>query len=311
MKKLISKLLFLSVFVFATISCKTDNDFKPQSIAEVLNDNKDFTFLLAAVKSAGMEDALKSSQLTLFAPNDAAFKASGFPNIASVTALPADKLRAMLFYHIVPTKMLSNEIKEADNQNLRMLNNELSYLSKNAKGVSVNGLAVITQDIETSNGVIHAIDHTLKLPIQNLGQIIVGNTNLSLFLEAINKVTITNPSVLATLSSTTNTYTVFAPSNAALESVGYNSVGIKAANPTVLANVLLYHIAQGRYFINNLLPNTNLQVLGGNRTLTVIKSDATGVVVRGIGNTTNVNLTTSNTMATNGVLHIVDKLLLP
>ena len=74
----LKKINLLSFVLLALIivSCKQD-DIKPQSVSDILTDSPDFSILNSAVKYAGFQDAFKTSQLSLFAPNDAAFKASG------------------------------------------------------------------------------------------------------------------------------------------------------------------------------------------------------------------------------------------
>ncbi len=308
LKLRIGALLFSAIFV---LSCKQD-DIKPQSIADLLNDNNDFSILNSAVKYAGYQDAYKTGTLTLFAPNDAAFKASGYVDVSAVTSLPIDKVRALLNYHLLPQKSASKNINDGDGQELKMFSKELAYLSKNSKGLSVNGVMVSTADLDASNGVVHVLERVIAPPTATLEQLAKQNPNLTLFLLAVAKAAASNPAIQTSLSSS-SVFTVFAPNNKAMEAVGYNEAGIKNANGSLLATLLLYHVAQGRFFTTNLSTNTQLPVLGApNRTITVVKSDATGAQVRGTGNGVNAaNLTPPSLMATNGVLHVIDRVLLP
>jgi uncharacterized surface protein with fasciclin (FAS1) repeats len=292
------------------ISCKTDPEPNPKSVSEVINETADLTVMKAAIKYAGLEDALKTSQLAVFAPSNAAFKAAGFADANAVTSQPVDKIRALLFYHIFDLKASSATIKDEDGQELKMLNGVVAYLSKNGKGVSVNGALVPITDLKASNGAVHILDKIVVPPTQTLEQLIRANPNLTLFVEALNRVSTINPTIAASLSSNANALTVFAPTNAAFETLGYTSQGIQRANPTVLSSVLLYHIAQGRYFSTNLTSNNQFKVSGGSYSLLVVKSDATGLILKGAASTSNTNVIATNFMATNGVLHVVDKVLL-
>ncbi len=306
-------LFFLPCFVILSLtidSCKTDTELNPKSVAEIINENKDLSIARAAIKYAGLDDALKTNQLAVFAPSDAAFKAAGFVDANSVVSQPVDKVRALLFYHIFDLKAANSTIKDEDGQELKMLNGAVAFLSKNGKGVSVNGISATVTDLKASNGAVHILDKVIVPPTQTLERIIRANPNLSLFVEALNRVSALNPTIAASLNSNANILTVFAPTNAAFETLGYTSQGIQRANPTVLSSILLYHIAQGRYFSTNLTSNTQFKVSGGSYSLLVVKSDATGLVLKGAASASNTNVVGINFMATNGVLHIVDKVLL-
>jgi uncharacterized surface protein with fasciclin (FAS1) repeats len=303
-------LSYFVVFFLTIIGCKTDTTLNPKSVSEVINENKDLTLMKAAVKYGGLDDAFKTSQLAIFAPSDAAFKAAGFADVNAITSQPVDKIRAMLYYHFFDLKATNNEIKDGDSQELKMFNGVIAYLSKNGKGVSVNGTLAPVTDLQASNGAVHVLEKIITPPTQTLEQLIKANPNLSLFGEALTRVSALNPAIQASLASNANVLTVFAPTNAAFETLGYNSQGIQRANPTILSSVLLYHIAQGRYFSTNLTSNTQFKVSGGSYSLLVVKSDATGLVLKGAASVSNTNVITTNFMATNGVLHIVDKVLL-
>ncbi len=297
-------------FVLTFVGCKTDSELNPKSVSEVINENKDLSIMKAAIKYAGLDDALKTSQLVVFAPSDAAFKAAGFADANAVTSQSVDKIRTLLFYHISDLKAASSVIKDEDGQEIKMLNGVVAYLSKNGKGVSVNGNLASVTDLVASNGAVHVLDKIITPPTQTLEQIIKTNPNLSLFAEALTRVSAINPTILASLGANANVLTVFAPTNAAFETLGYTSQGIQRANPTVLSSVVLYHIAQGRYFSTNLTSNTQFKVSGGSYALLVVKSDASGLVLKGAASASNTNVISTNFMATNGVLHIVDKVLL-
>ena len=306
----LKKINLLSFVLLALIivSCKQD-DIKPQSVSDILTDSPDFSILNSAVKYAGFQDAFKTSQLSLFAPNDAAFKASGFADASAVTSLPIEKVRALLSYHLFTQKITSKNLNEGE-QEIKMFSKETAYLAKNIKGVSVNGVVVSTTDIEASNGVVHSIDKVITPPTQTLEQLVKANPNISLFLQAVTKVSLTNPDFQKLLTSST-AFTIFAPNNKAMEAIGYSEVGIKNTPPSLLGTVLLYHVAQGRFFISNLATNSQIPVWGiPNRVIIIIKSDATGLQVRGAGPTV-ANVNPPSLLATNGVLHVVDKALVP
>lgn len=114
-----------------------------------------FTTLVTAVTAAGLAETLKGKgPFTVFAPTDAAF--AKVPK-ADLDALLADKekLTAVLTYHVVPGKLMAADL--AGKTSLKTVQGgELTLDTSN--GISVDGATVSTADIETSNGVIHAID---------------------------------------------------------------------------------------------------------------------------------------------------------
>lgn len=114
-----------------------------------------FTTLVTAVTTAGLAETLKGEgPFTVFAPNDEAF--AKVPK-ADLDALLADKekLTAVLTYHVVPGKLMAADL--AGKTSLKTVQGgELTLDTSN--GVRVDGAAVSTADIETSNGVIHVID---------------------------------------------------------------------------------------------------------------------------------------------------------
>jgi uncharacterized surface protein with fasciclin (FAS1) repeats len=285
--------------------CKKD-EAGPASITEIVQTNNDFTILRAAVTRANLADALSKGTLTVFAPNDAAFRAAGI-DLAAVNSMPLATLTAVLQYHVLATTIASSAIPTANNTEVTTLGGAKAYVTKNASGVSVNGIKVITPDLAASNGTIHVIDNVLLPPSGNIVQVAQGNTNLTYLVAAVLRAGSTNAQLIPTLSNTT--ITVFAPTNAAFQAAGFASIAaINAADPATLAAVLLNHVVVDRVFSANLVAG-NVPAAGGKPLAITLGS---GVQVRGAGNgTNNANVTAANIVATNGVVHVVDRVLLP
>lgn len=81
--------------------CKEETP-APNTVTDIVLTNNDFSILRAAVTRAGLADALKTGTLTVFAPNDAAFTASGL-SLATVNTLDVNTLKAVLQYHVLGT----------------------------------------------------------------------------------------------------------------------------------------------------------------------------------------------------------------
>lgn len=122
-----------------------------------------FKTLVAAVKAAGLVDTLKGDgPFTVFAPTDAAFAKLPAGTVEDLLK-PENKakLTAILTYHVLPGKVMSNDIagKKLDAKTVQ--GQEISVDA--TKGVRVNSATVTTADLVTTNGVIHVID-TVIMP---------------------------------------------------------------------------------------------------------------------------------------------------
>jgi len=167
---------------------------------------------------------------------------------------------------------------------------------------------VTTADINASNGVVHVINKVLMPPSQNIVQLAQGNTNLSYLVAAVTRASQGSTNVAQVLSNT-NPLTVFAPNNQAFIDAGFATTdAIMAADPATLTSILTYHVIGARVFSSDLtegaMPTT---VNGGKVTITL----SGGAKVKGNGNTTASNITAVDIMATNGVVHVIDRVLLP
>jgi len=127
-----------------------------------------FKTLVAAVKAAGLVDALKADgSLTVFAPTDAAFQKleKKSPGTIAMLLKPEnkDKLVAILKYHVVPGKFTAKDIVRSRNGSMFPTLNGEKLTIKNGNGVVINQSKVVKADIGCTNGVIHVID-TVLLP---------------------------------------------------------------------------------------------------------------------------------------------------
>jgi uncharacterized surface protein with fasciclin (FAS1) repeats len=142
----------------------------PGDIVDVAAGAGSFNTLVAAVKAAGLVEALKGDgPLTVFAPTDDAFAALPDGTLDSLL-LPEnkDQLKAILLYHVVSGKVMAADIKGTVNaatlegSKVEIVANDA--WSKANKKITVNGANVVTADVAASNGVIHVIDAVLLPP---------------------------------------------------------------------------------------------------------------------------------------------------
>lgn len=288
--------------------------------------NKNFSTLTAAVVEAGLLTTLidPSANFTVFAPTNDAFTAAG------ITELPtAAELVPILQYHV-----LSTEVKAADlpatGSAVTTLNGDF-YLSKNSSGVFINGLTeVVATDIDQDNGVVHVIDRTLVPASSNVVEIAVAasqatNAEFGQLVAALTAVENdgTTPSLITALSATDGTFTVFAPTDAAFTAL-YTLAGVanftelvNAVGIGTIATVLQYHVLGSRVFstdIPNALDGNASVVLtplaGGDFTLnsTLTITDADAALTLG---TTDAGIVDTDILGTNGVIHVINQVILP
>ncbi len=335
---------FFSAFaLFTAFAVMQGCDKRPQNInfAPGVTDNiaaaaqkEGLNVFVAALKASGMDKDLELlGTTTVFAPNDAAFQAAGITTANVATALPLPVLRAVLRNHMISGRVASAGILPGPNATYSSVNRDFLSTSTYAGatgGIFFNGKKVVKADIAANNGLIHVVDGVLLPPAGNLMATINANSNLT-FLSAA----ITRAGLEATLTTSNSTLlTIFAPTNAAFQAAGFADIAaINAADPAVLTSILTYHVIpaasltnavltsplnrNGRGFKVDFTNNTTLTTANGGTVAVTVNGAA--VSVKGTSNPSASNITTAdilfygNNVSTvrPGVLHIIDRVLLP
>lgn len=159
-----------------------------------------------------------------------------------------------------------------------------------------------------SNGIIHSIERVLMPASGNLVETAQGNENLSYLVAAVVRASQGNTNVANILASTEG-LTVFAPTNQAFIKAGFPTIAsIQAADPAVLTSILTYHVVAARAFSSDLSNNQSLATVQGGNLLVSIGNQIT---IKGKANTSASNVVAPNVLATNGVVHVIDQVLLP
>lgn len=316
-------LVILALGLFAT-SCNKDDDFAPEkvepqtekNIMEVLesfstddaslitNENRSrgakkptFSTLNVALARTGLAGAVSSNRLTIFAPTDEAFAALGL-NPTNIASVP--NLREILLYHVVAGPVYSYQLSNGFVPTLNGAAVEINI----DNGVMINDAKVVVADIKARNGVIHAIDKILFPPTKNLVELALSfDPEFSILVAAVIKADLV--SVLATGGP----FTVFAPTNDAfvdlLGELGVNS--LDDIPVTTLTQVLLYHVVPGRVYSSDLVSGPIATAQG-----TLFSVDVSQLTITD-NNDRIANLIPSllNVQATNGVVHVIDRVILP
>lgn len=304
-----------------------------KTIGQVITEDTTYSYLLAAVNRAGLSDALFTQTLnyTVFAPNNAAFRASGIPSIAVINALPLTTLVPLIQYHVLGFRAPASAIPETfpNYQALTLfappgvpapfvrLSN---FPSRRGSQAWVNNIPVIQADIAASNGVIHSVARVVAPPSQTLSQLINADTSLTFLRAAITRAD-SGQTGLNRLDSVLNlpigpNLTIFAPTNdafrALLPALGLPPVigAIGFIPPQTARAIVSYHGLGTRVFspnipaANTVVPTLLTAAVPGT-TLTL--NSTTGV--KGLANATPASITSADRHATNGTLHVINQVL--
>ena len=272
---------------------------RADDIVETAAGNEDFSTLVAAVKAAGLAETLSGDgPFTVFAPTNAAFEK--LPSGTVETLLkPANeqKLASILAYHVVPAKVMASGVK--DGMNAPTVNGQPIPVSVKSGKVMVGEATVVKTDIVCDNGVIHVIDAVLMPETKNLVEVADGAGSFKTLLAAA------KAAGLAGTLSGEGPYTVFAPTDEAFEKLPAGTVDslLKPENKSKLKAILLNHVVDGSVYSDAALKAGEAETLGGGQLMIGMKGGAAMVG--------DAKLVKTDIPASNGVIHVVDSVLLP
>jgi len=308
------------------------------TILEIAADNEDFSILAQAVLFADLDEALDGRrQFTVFAPTNDAFKA-----LLEALGLTAEELlveenkelvKNILLYHVAPGNRPAEDVIDSDK--IRTLSKKFVEVEVDDGSVQVgneeNGFVnVIATDIMASNGVIHVIDGVMLPPTKksdkdgdngdewndddendnatdSILDIAGSNDDFSILAQAV---------IFAGLDEALDgrrQFTVFAPNNSAFEAL-LSELGLTAEqllveeNKKLVKNILLYHVAPGNRPAEDVVDSDKIRTLS--KKFVEVEVDGGSVQV---GNEENgfANIIATDIMASNGVIHVIDGVMLP
>ncbi|MBK8021631.1 MAG: fasciclin domain-containing protein [Chloroflexi bacterium] len=331
MRKVLSFLL-VAVLLLTAVAPTLAQD-RP-TVGELLSsgDLGSFSTLLAAVEAAGLGDTLAGEgPFTILAPTDEAFAASleamGMSPAEALANL--DMLQGVLLYHVIPGQYFFRNLTSGPT--LETAQGESVTFDLTAGAFTVNGVAISNPDNLVANGIVHVIDGVLLPPsmaaeatpeateapaeataeatevaaaparpsIAELGSAgeIESVTTLLAAAEAAG---------LTENLMSDGPFTLFAPTDdafAALLDEADLSAEDVLAQPNLLRDILRYHIVPGQYFFRNLTSDPTLA--------TALEGQSVNVVQQGNSFTVNdANITDVDNVASNGVVFVIDSVLL-
>lgn len=309
-KKILSLVLSMVLVSFLFASCKKKNNppAVTGTITTIVSNSPDFTMLKAAVVKAGLAATLDGAgPFTVFAPTNDAFTASGI-DMNTINSLSAEDLKGILLYHTVSGKVAAKDVPAGPNANVATVGGKDIFLTKNNSGVFVNGINVVTADVMATNGVIHAISRVLMPPAGNIVEVAQGNPNFTYLVAAVLRASQGGTNVASVLSGA-GPLTVFAPTNEAFKAAGFATIAdINNAKADDLTTILTYHVISGRVFSSDLTDGAMPATVNGGKVTIGLKNGAT---VKGNSNSSPSKIMSTDLVTTNGVIHVIDQVLLP
>ncbi len=255
--------------------------------------------LITAVMAAdpAIVTALTSEEVyTLFLPTDDAFATLGL-NSDNIKSLDSATLTDILLYHVAEARLTSEDVLAA-----KQIEMASGGTVQQSEGMLIDTTgrpaAIVTSDVEATNGLIHVIDSVLfPYELRNIVDLMTDLNaagGLAGQFEAVLSAIEADPTVLGKLTDDNAQYTVLVPTNEV----------IAALQMDADTNFLLYHIASGKLLAADILATDQIEMLNGD-----IVMQADGMLIDTAGR--KATLVTSDIEAANGVIHIIDATLWP
>lgn len=263
------------------------------SIVEIAVNDGRFTKLVAAVSQQGLAETLSNDgPFTVFAPTDDAFAALGLTD-EELLALP--NLTEILLYHVLPAALDGDQVA-AEMHLETLLGKDVDVSIQDGTNLFINSSKVVLGNIEASNGIIHVIDAVLLPPVlPNIVDIAVSDGRFTTLVAALVE------TGLDGALTNSGPFTVFAPTDDAFAALGIPAADL-LANPE-LANILLYHVAEGKLKAADVVTKDRISTLLGEDLKVSTEGDRVFI------NDSEVII--ANIKAENGIIHVIDAVLIP
>ncbi|REJ89918.1 MAG: fasciclin domain-containing protein [Planctomycetota bacterium] len=258
-----------------------------------------FKTLAAALEAAGLVEALQGDgPFTVFAPTDDAF--ADLPEGTVENLLQPENKEALvgvLTYHVVKGSVMAEQVVKLDGATT--LNGQRVDIKVSDEGVKVDAAQVVKTDIKCSNGVIHAIDAVILPATDDIPTTAAKAGTFKTLLAAAEAA-----DLVGALSSE-GPLTVFAPTDEAFAALPDGTVEnlLKPENQDQLAAILQYHVISGRVYSDAALKAGKAKTLQG--------AEVHISVDDGVAQVNEAALVATDIDASNGVIHVIDQVILP
>lgn len=258
-----------------------------------------FKTLVAAVQAADLVDTLKGEgPFTVFAPTDEAFAKLPEGTVAELLKPEnKSKLQAVLAYHVVPGSVKAADVVKLNKA--KTVQGQQIDIAVEDGGVKVDGANVVKTDIETANGVIHVIDSVILPADKDIVDTAVAAGSFQTLAAAVQAA-----GLIDTLKGE-GPFTVFAPSDEAFSKLPEGTVEtlLKPENKDKLIEILTYHVVPGKVLAADVVKVSSAKTVQGSEVS--IKVQDGNVMINGA------NVVATDIETSNGVIHVIDSVILP
>lgn len=271
--------------------------FAQNTVVNVIVDSPDHNTLETAVIAADLVETLNGpGPFTVFAPTDSAFNNLPDGVLDALLNDPQGALTDVLLYHVLGAQVLSTDL--TDGQTAEALNGDDITVTIDSNGVRINDAFVTAADIVTDNGVVHVIDAVLIPPVTTVVDVIVNSPDHDTLEAAV---------IAANLAETLSgdgPFTVFAPTDDAFAALPDGTIEALLGDPQgALTDILLYHVLGAQVLSTDLVDGQTAMTLNGDELTVSITND--GVFIN------NAQVTVADITTDNGVVHVIDAVLIP
>ena len=314
------KIFSALIIIFSLQSCSNDDevyDMEEQTISAKIISSMNYTYLAYALQKTNLSSVLNGTdKYTLMAPSNMAFRAflmnNGFNTIDEV---PENLLKQVLLNHVLKNELEYRDIETGYYKTVALSEASLVplsiYINQVNMRVTLNGEARITQgNVRASNGIIHAVNRVIPLPsIVTFAKADQELTNLLIALTR-SDLTVDFASILSTdVGTSPAPFTVFAPTDQAFMDllIELGAQSLSDIDEPTLKSTLSYHVIGGTNALStDLTDNLQLNTLGGQ-----ITANVSGGATLTDGNNRVSKIIAVDIQAKNGVIHVIDKVILP
>ncbi len=256
----------------------------------------ELTTLLSLVGVSGLE-LPADGRVTIFAPTNKAFAAIPPEKVKFLTSEEGRAtLRAILKHHILPTALDSGSLL----QRRGVLALSGQNLAIDADGLTVAGASILKADVPFDKGIVYVIDRVMMPETRSVAEIVSQDPRLATLLKAV-----TTAGLAKQLGSENEgPWTLLAPSNEAFIALGQETINALMAEPSQLANVLSAHVIPSRIRRSDMITQRSARTLLG-------RDAASFSLVEGKVSVAGAGIIKGDIEASNGVIHIIDRVLVP
>lgn len=258
-----------------------------------------FKTLAAALGAADLVGTLQGEgPFTVFAPTDEAFAKLPAGTVETLLK-PENKaaLTGILTYHVVPGKVMAKQVVGL--KGAKTVNGQRVDIKVEGDTVMIDGAKVVTTDIACDNGVIHIIDSVILPADKTIPEVATAAGSFKTLLAAA------KAAGLAKVLGQDGPFTVFAPTDDAFAKLPAGTVEslLKPENKQKLVDILKYHVVSGRVYSEDAVKAKSAKTLQGSPIS--VKVTDKGAFINSS------KLVATDVDASNGVIHIIDAVLMP